>query len=154
MNVKKTILFGCILAIIAFALKVMEYGVLAHDFSIELCIGFVALLFCGLGAWTSRRLTDPATRHRSPTADFAPESPAAHPAVVPATLSCMPEFGLSPREIEVLRLIANGHSNQEIADALFLSLNTIKKHSSSLFAKMEVKRRTQAIEKAKRLGII
>ena len=64
------------------------------------------------------------------------------------------KLGLSNREMEVLSLMAKGLSNQEIADQLYLSLNTIKTHSSKLFEKMEVKRRTQAIEKAKRLQLI
>jgi ATP/maltotriose-dependent transcriptional regulator MalT len=63
-------------------------------------------------------------------------------------------LGISKRESEVLELMATGLSNQEIADRLFVSLNTIKTHSSSLFEKLEVNRRMQAIEKAKQLGLI
>ncbi|MCB0813783.1 MAG: winged helix-turn-helix transcriptional regulator, partial [Flavobacteriales bacterium] len=62
--------------------------------------------------------------------------------------------GLSARELEVLELIAQGHSNQEIADRLFISLPTVKSHSSNLFGKLEVRRRTEAVHKAKSLGII
>jgi NarL family two-component system response regulator LiaR len=61
---------------------------------------------------------------------------------------------ISNRELEVLQLMARGLSNQEIAERLFVSLNTIKTHSSNLFLKMEVERRTQAVEKAKRLSLI
>jgi ATP/maltotriose-dependent transcriptional regulator MalT len=64
------------------------------------------------------------------------------------------KLGLSNREIEVLQLMAAGLSNQEIANQLYVSLNTVKTHSAKLFEKMDVKRRTQAIEKAKRLQII
>jgi NarL family two-component system response regulator LiaR len=64
------------------------------------------------------------------------------------------KLGISKRELEVLQLIADGLSNQEIASQLFVSLNTVKTHSSNLFYKMEVKSRTQAIDKAKRLKII
>jgi two-component system, NarL family, response regulator LiaR len=56
--------------------------------------------------------------------------------------------------LEVLELIAQGLSNNEIAERLFVSLNTIKTHSSKLFEKLEVSRRTQAVEVAKRIGII
>ena len=63
-------------------------------------------------------------------------------------------LGLSQRELEVLELIAKGHSNQEIADALFISLNTVKTHSSSVFAKLGVNRRTQAVKQAKENRII
>jgi ATP/maltotriose-dependent transcriptional regulator MalT len=64
------------------------------------------------------------------------------------------QTGLSKRELEVLGLISDGLSNEEIAEKLFISLNTIKTHTSNLFEKLEVKRRTQATEKAKRLGLI
>ena len=64
------------------------------------------------------------------------------------------KLGLSNREIEVLQLMAAGLSNQEIANQLYVSLSTVKTHSAKLFEKMDVKRRTQAIEKAKRLQII
>jgi ATP/maltotriose-dependent transcriptional regulator MalT len=64
------------------------------------------------------------------------------------------KLGLSSREMEVLELIAQGFSNQEIADRLFLSLPTVKTHSSNLFLKLDVKRRTQAIEKARQLRLI
>ena len=63
-------------------------------------------------------------------------------------------LGLSQRELEVLELMSAGLSNQEIADKLFVSLNTIKTHSAKIFEKMDVKRRTQAVEMAKRLHII
>ncbi|HOO10602.1 MAG TPA: response regulator transcription factor, partial [Cyclobacteriaceae bacterium] len=61
---------------------------------------------------------------------------------------------ISKRELEVLELMAQGLANQEIADKLFVSINTVKTHSSNLFSKLEVGRRTQAIKKAKGLGLI
>lgn len=64
------------------------------------------------------------------------------------------QTGISKREYEVLELIAAGLSNQQIADKLFVSLNTVKTHSSRVFEKLEVNRRTQAVEKAKSLGIL
>jgi ATP/maltotriose-dependent transcriptional regulator MalT len=63
-------------------------------------------------------------------------------------------LGLSRREVEVLQLMADGLSNTEIAEKLFLSLHTVKSHSSRVFEKLDVKRRTQAVEKARRLTII
>ncbi len=64
------------------------------------------------------------------------------------------QTGISKREYEVLELIAAGLSNQQIANKLFVSLNTVKTHSSRVFEKLEVNRRTQAVEKAKSLGIL
>ncbi|NJO00897.1 MAG: DNA-binding response regulator, partial [Bacteroidia bacterium] len=63
-------------------------------------------------------------------------------------------LGLSNREYEILGLIAQGYSNQEIADQLFISLPTVKTHSSNLFSKLDVKRRTQAVQRAKELNIL
>jgi DNA-binding CsgD family transcriptional regulator len=63
-------------------------------------------------------------------------------------------FDLTAREVQVLQLIAKGCSNQEIADQLFVSLNTVKTHISKILSKLDVKRRTQAVEKARRLGFV
>ena len=64
------------------------------------------------------------------------------------------ELELSKRELEVLSLMAEGCSNQEIAARLFVSLSTVKTHNQNLFVKLDVKRRTQAIEKGRRLNLI
>ena len=77
----------------------------------------------------------------------------AHEPFLPDT-EMIRRLGISQREMEVLQLVAAGATNQEIADQLFVSLNTIKTHTSRLFEKLDVQRRTQAIEKAKRLNII
>jgi ATP/maltotriose-dependent transcriptional regulator MalT len=68
--------------------------------------------------------------------------------------SLVSQLELSKRELEILNLLAQGHSNQEIAGKLFVSLSTVKTHIQNLFEKLEVKRRTQAVEKAKRLNLI
>ncbi|MBC7848094.1 MAG: response regulator transcription factor [Chitinophagaceae bacterium] len=62
--------------------------------------------------------------------------------------------GISKRELEILQLINDGLSNQQIAERLFVSENTIKKHVSSIFLKLDVERRTEAVRKAKELRII
>jgi len=64
------------------------------------------------------------------------------------------KIGLSRRELEVLELMSQGYSNQEIGNRLFVSLSTVKTHVSNLFEKLDVKRRTQAIEKAKKLSLV
>jgi LuxR family maltose regulon positive regulatory protein len=61
---------------------------------------------------------------------------------------------LSPRELEVLRLIATGLSNQEICARLFLALDTVKGHNRRIFEKLQVQRRTEAIARARELGLI
>jgi ATP/maltotriose-dependent transcriptional regulator MalT len=64
------------------------------------------------------------------------------------------ELGISKREFEVLELIANGLSTREISEKLFISHNTVKTHTSNLFQKLNAKRRTQAVRKAKSLGLL
>lgn len=63
-------------------------------------------------------------------------------------------LGLSKREYEILVKISEGLSNREIAEKLFVSESTIKSHASNLFVKLNVKRRTQAIQKAKEWNIL
>ena len=68
--------------------------------------------------------------------------------------SLVAQLELSKRELEILGLLAQGHSNQEIAAKLFVSLSTVKTHIQNLFEKLDVKRRIQAVEKARRLNLI
>ncbi|NUO81824.1 response regulator transcription factor, partial [candidate division KSB1 bacterium] len=111
-----------------------------YDLSLEIYLGLVALLFTGLGVWAGLRLTRKkivvATPHfeRNETA--------------------LQRLGISKREYEVLELIAQGLSNQEIAESLFVSLSTVKTHSSNLFMKLEARRRTEAIRRAKELRLL
>ena len=138
---KKTVLiYGAALAILVVVLKYVEYRFLVRDLSLEFYVGVVAMLFTGLGIWLGPRLTK------------RKQAVASIPFVF--NESEMQRLGISKREHDVLELIARGHSNQEIADKLFVSVNTIKTHTSNLFLKLEVGRRTQAIQKAKELGLI
>ena len=61
---------------------------------------------------------------------------------------------LSPRELEVLHLIAQGLSNQEISERLFLALGTVKGHNQQIFGKLQVQRRTEAVARARELGLM
>lgn len=148
---KLVIIYGVSLAGMLLLLKWLEFRFLIIDHSFEVYIGAIALIFTILGIWLAKKLTKPKTETiiiekevfiPKPAAGFVPDEKA------------LLKFGISKREWEVLALISEGLSNQEIADRLFVSLNTIKTHSSNLFEKLDVKRRTQAIEKGKRLGIL
>lgn len=132
-------LYALSLAALLFLLRAVEYRFLIRDLSVEIYVGTVAILFALLGIWAGWKLT---------------KGPTSKPALAATLPELNVETDLSPRELEVLRLIAAGHSNQEIADQLFLSLNTIKKHNSQLYAKLGAVRRTQAIERAKQLGVL
>lgn len=139
---KRTILiYGISLAVLIFLLKFIEYRFLVRDFSLEFYVGAIAILFTVLGVWVGLKLTKKKTIIiTNPTFQFDQKR--------------LDKLGISKREYEVLELMAKGLSNQEIADKLFVSLNTVKTHSSNLFLKLEVSRRTQAVQKAKELQLI
>lgn len=137
---RTVILYGLALATLVFLLKYFEYRFIIRDLSVEFYVGLVALAFTGLGIWVGLRLT------RQRVVTVGPE--------FILNQSGLEQIGISKREHEVLALMAQGLSNQEIADKLFVSLNTVKTHSSNLFVKLNASRRTQAIQKAKELRLI
>jgi two-component system, NarL family, response regulator LiaR len=148
---KLVILYGAALAVMLLLLKWLEVRFLIIDHSFEVYIGAIALLFTVLGIWLARKLTKPKTETIVVEKEVFVAKP--QPGFIPDE-KALSKFRISKREWEVLALISEGLSNQEIAERLFVSLNTIKTHSSNLFEKLEVKRRTQAIEKGKRLGLL
>jgi DNA-binding CsgD family transcriptional regulator len=138
---KKTILiYGLTLAVLVFVMKYLEYRLVVRDLSIEFYVGLVAVFFTVLGVWSGIRLTQ--KRAVANSLPFQIDD------------SSLERFGISKRELEVLQWMARGLSNQEIADKLFVSLNTVKTHSSNLFQKLDAKNRTQAVQKGRELGII
>jgi NarL family two-component system response regulator LiaR len=148
---KLVIFYGASLAGILLLLKWLEFRFIIMDHSFEVYIGAIAIIFTSLGIWLALKLGRSKTETiiiekeviiTKPAAGFIPDEKA------------LLKFGISKREWEVLVLMSEGLSNQEIAGRLFVSLNTIKTHSSNLFEKLEVKRRTQAVEKGKRLGLL
>jgi len=147
---KNIILYSATLALLLFLLKWLEWRFLVIDHALEMYVGAIALIFTGLGIWLTLKLTQPKVKtvivekevYINPGPEFS------------LNKAALNQLNLSKRELEVLELIAQGLSNQEIAERLFLSLNTVKTHSSKLFEKLEVQRRTQAVDKAKKLGII
>jgi NarL family two-component system response regulator LiaR len=138
---KKTILlYGAALAGLIILLKVFEYRYYVRDLSQEFYIGLIAVVFTAVGVWSGLRLTRKKIVVLTP--DFKLDT------------AMLERIGLSKREHEVLGLISKGLSNQEIADKLFVSVNTVKSHLSSLFLKLEVSRRTQAIQRGKEMKLI
>jgi DNA-binding CsgD family transcriptional regulator len=122
-------------------IRTLEVNLLLLRPSWQLYSGALAVIFLLLGIWLSGKLKQPGKVNQ-------PHIPVATNAAKASDL------GLSERELEVLRGMAEGLSNAEIGEKLFLSTHTVKSHASRLFEKMEVKRRTQAIQKGKMLGII
>ena len=142
---KKTVLiYGALLAILVILLRVLEYRFLVRDLSVEVYIGMIAIFFTSLGIWFGLKLIDKqksTALSQSSLDNFVINS------------EKLKSHGISVREVEVLELMAKGLSNQEIANKLFVSLHTIKTHSANLYSKLDVKRRTQAIRKAREISL-
>lgn len=137
-------LYGAVLGLLLVLLQFSRYKLLLATHAEEWYVGLVALLFTGVGAWTAMQFVRPRNAPLPPT---LPE-----PRPIPAKRLEM--HHITPREYEVLLLMAEGLSNQEIADRLFVSLHTVKTHASNLLSKLGAQRRTQAIQVAKALGIL
>ena len=148
---KQPILYGLSMAILLFLLKWLQFRYIIIDHALEIYVGAIAVIFTGLGIWVALKLARPKVQTVVVEKEVYITAPANGNITNEEELA---RLGLSKRELEVLQLIAEGLSNQEIAARLFVSLNTIKTHSSRIFEKLDVKRRTQAIEKAKRLNLI
>jgi DNA-binding CsgD family transcriptional regulator len=145
---KTVLLYGSSLALLLFLLRWLELRFIIFSDSLELFTAGIAILFTGLGIWLTLKLSKP----KKETIIIEKEVVVTPGSVINETEAAL--FNLSKRELEVLQLMAKGLSNAEIAEQLFVSLNTIKTHSSKIFEKLEVKRRTQAVEKTKQLNII
>ncbi len=145
---KLILLYGASLAGVLFLVRWLEFRLLLISHATELYVAVIALVFLGLGVWLAKQLTRPKTVLVEKTVYVASTEN------FQRNEQALEALGISKRELEVLELIAEGLSNHEIAERLFVSLNTVKTHGSKLFEKLDVKRRTQAVEAAKRLGII
>lgn len=147
---RNVIAYGLLLGLLVFLLKWLEARFIFTDHRLEWFAGAIAILFTGLGIWLALKLVKP--KVHTVVVEKEVLVPQTNPPVVDpkAIEACQ----LSPRELDVLGLMARGLSNEEIAEQLFVSINTVKTHSSNIYVKLDVKRRTQAVEKAKRLNII
>jgi DNA-binding CsgD family transcriptional regulator len=147
---KATIVYSISLAFLLFLLKWLELRFIIFDHSFEIYIGFIAVIFTALGIWLALKLSKPKIN----TVVVEKEVYVTRNENFVLDTSLVSQLELSKRELEILSLLAQGHSNQEIATKLFVSLSTVKTHIQNLFEKLDVKRRIQAVEKAKRLNLI
>ena len=145
---KQAIFYGISLAVLLLLLKWLEWHFVIATGNFEMYAGIIALLFTGLGVWLAFKLIKPKTH------TITVEKTVPIPGIFVLNTKEIEQLRISSREMEVLALIAAGLSNRQIAERLFVSLNTIKTHCANIFIKLEVKSRTQAIEKAKRLSLI
>ena len=145
---RNILIFGVAGGLLILALRLIEYRFLIVSHSLEIYGGLVALVFAAVGIWLGLKLTK------------KEEVVVVREVLVPAPETFVfneqkqEELGITKRELEILSLIAGGLSNREIAEKLFVSENTVKTHSSRLFDKMNVKRRTQAVQIGKEFGLI
>ena len=142
------LIYGLIGGVLIALLKWTEYRFLVLEHSLEIYGGLVAATFAVLGIWLGLKLTR--TKERvvvkevpvRVTQPFAPDE------------TKRERLGITRRELEILELIAHGMSNREIAEQLYVSENTVKTHSSRVLDKLGAKRRTQAVQLGKELGLL
>lgn len=147
---RQILLYGIALSWSLFVLKWLQWNFIIEDHSTDIYIGLIAVFFTLLGIWIAQQLYKPETKTVIIEKKIYIPQPQEEFTVNHIALE---NINLSRRERDVLQLIAKGMSNAEIAEQLFLSLSTVKTHVSKVFVKMDVKSRTKAIEKSKRLGI-
>jgi DNA-binding CsgD family transcriptional regulator len=142
------LIYGATGGVLIVVLKLIEFRFLVVEHSLEIYGGLIAALFAAVGIWLGLKLT------RKEEVVIIKQIPV--PAAEPFTLNAaeVRRLGITKRELEILELIAQGLSNREIAEKLFVSENTVKTHSSRLFDKLSAKRRTQAVQIGKEIGLI
>ena len=134
---RTVIFYGVGLAIAAVVLEQLKFRYAASEISTDFYVALLALGFAALGLWVGQRLTA-----RKPGEAFERNAAA------------IASLQLTRRECQILDLLASGQSNKELARTLSISPNTVKTHLASLFAKLDVDRRVNAIEKARFLALI
>jgi DNA-binding CsgD family transcriptional regulator len=134
---RTVILYALAMALAVAALQWLEHRYVMRAFSTEIYVAIVAAGFVALGLWAGHRLTP-----RPAASGFERNKAAAR------------SIGLTPRECELLELLASGQSNKELARTLGISPNTVKTHLARLYEKLEVPNRIRAIEKARSLALI
>ncbi len=152
--------YGLIGGALIVVLALSEYRFMVLEHSVEIYGGLVAITFAVLGIWLGLKLTK--TQERVVVKEVPVEvqvhvpGPAANGGAVPFVRDewRREQLTITPREIEILELIAQGLSNREIAEKLFVSENTVKTHSSRVFDKLGAKRRTQAVQFGKEFGLL
>jgi ATP/maltotriose-dependent transcriptional regulator MalT len=150
---RHVLIFGLAGGVLVTLLKWSEYQFLVIRHSFEIYGALIAATFAAFGIWLGVRLTAPRRRAAAPGAAIpAPSIPASAPFVPDQRRR--DELGITPRELEILALVAEGLSNREIADKLHVSENTVKTHCSRAFDKLGARRRTQAVQLGKELGLL
>lgn len=155
---KAVLLYGLVGGLLIVALRAIEYRYVVIEHSVEIYGGLIALVFASVGIWLGLTLTRRRVREEVVLKEVQVPVPVPVPVPTPPPFvrndARVEALGITRRELEILELIAAGLSNREIAERVFVSENTVKTHSSRLFEKLGAKRRTQAVQLGKELGII
>lgn len=151
---KHILIYGVCGGLLIVLLKLIEYRFLVIERSIEIYGGLIALFFASVGVWLGLKLTKNKIVIKEVPVEVPVEIrvPTGEPFVLDQAR--LQQLGITARELEILKLIAGGMSNREIAEALFVSENTVKTHSSRVFDKLSARRRTQAVQIAKEMRLI
>jgi two-component system, NarL family, response regulator LiaR len=144
---KQVLIFGLVGGVLITLLQWTEFHFVVLEHSVAIYGFLIATLFAGAGIWLGTRLFAPRERIvevsvPAPTPDPVPDEAARE------------RLGITPRELEVLQLVARGLSNREIGETLFVSESTVKTHCSRVFDKLGARRRTEAVKRSKELGLL
>ncbi len=147
---KQVLIFGLVGGVLVTLLQWTEFHFVVLEHSIAIYGVLIATLFAGAGIWLGTRLLAP--RERIVQVEIA--VPAAPTPSVAADDTARERLGITRRELEILTLVARGLSNREIGETLFVSENTVKTHCSRAFDKLGARRRTEAVQRGKELGLL
>ena len=153
-TLKHALIYGASGGVLIVVLKLIEFRFIIVEHSFEVYAGLIAALFAAVGIWLGLKITR--KEEVVLVKEVVKEVPVPLPPSEPFAVNeeQQRQLGITKRELEILELIADGLSNREIADKLFVSENTVKTHSSRLFEKLSAKRRTQAVQIGKEIGLI
>jgi DNA-binding CsgD family transcriptional regulator len=147
---KQVLIFGLVGGVLITLLQWTEFHFIVLEHSVAIYGVLIAILFAGAGIWFGTRLLAPRER----IVEIAvPAAPTPTPNFT-ADDTARKRLGITRRELEILELVARGLSNREIGETLFVSESTVKTHCSRAFDKLGARRRTEAVQRSKELGLL
>ena len=146
------LVYGIAGGLLIAALRFAEYRFVVVEHSIEIYAALIAAVFAGVGVWLGLTITRKEIVKEEVV--VVKEVPAAADVPFAVDQARLRELAITPRELEILGLLARGMSAREMAAALFVSENTVKTHTARLFDKLGVNRRIKAVEAGRTFGLI
>lgn len=149
---KQVLIFGLVGGVLVTLLQWTEFHFIVLEHSVAIYGVLIAILFAGTGIWLGTRLFAPRERIVDRIVEIT--VPAAATSSFAADDTVRERLGITAREMEILELVARGLSNREIGETLFVSENTVKTHCSRAFDKLGARRRTEAVQRSRELGLL